>query len=150
VIQQVAEGQTIYDEPATTFVASFVGENNAFAGSVVRADPSFALIDTKFGRLRGRNPRGLREGDKAILFVRPESARLAPGADDTTFSASVKSVAFEGNMTHVFLEGVGKKDITITVGRHNGTNIPEQGDVAAVSYDAELGLALPDGKLARE
>jgi spermidine/putrescine transport system ATP-binding protein len=150
VIQQVAEGQTIYDEPATTFVASFVGENNAFAGSVVRADSSFAMIDTKFGRLRGRNPRSLREGDKAILFVRPESAKLAAGAADTTFSANVKSVAFEGNMTHVFLEGVGKKDITITVGRHNGTSIPEQGDVAAVSYDAELGLALPDGKLARE
>jgi hypothetical protein len=62
----------------------------------------------------------------------------------------VKSVAFEGNMTHVFLEGVGKKDITVTVGRHNGAAIPEQGSVATVSYDAALGLALPEGKLARE
>src|SRR5688572_1706441 len=150
VIQQVAEGQTIYDEPATTFVASFVGENNAFAASVVRADSSFAMIDTKFGPLRGRNPRGLREGDKAILFVRPESARLAAGAADTTFSGSVKSLAFGGHMTNVFLEGVGKKDITITVGRHNGAAIPEQDSVATVSYDAELGLALPEGKMARE
>jgi spermidine/putrescine transport system ATP-binding protein len=150
VIQQVADGKTIYDEPATAFVASFVGENNPFAGSVVEASASHALIDTKFGKLRGRNPRGLKAGDKAILFVRPESARLTPGGADTTFSSKVKSVAFEGNMTHVFLEGVGKKDITITVGRHNGTAIPEQGSVATVSYDAELGLALPEGKMARE
>jgi spermidine/putrescine transport system ATP-binding protein len=127
-----------------------VGENNPFAGMVTQADSSFAQVDTRFGRLRGRNPHGLKAGDKAILFVRPESAKLGPGAADTTFSSTVKSVAFEGNMTHVFVEGAGKKDITITVGRHNGTHIPEQGDVAAISYDAELGLVLPEGKMARE
>ncbi len=150
VIQQVADGKTIYDQPATAFVASFVGENNPFSGPVVHADSSFALIETRFGRLRGRNTRGLKAGDKAILFVRPESAKLAAGTSDATLSSAVKSVAFEGNMTHVFLEGAGKKDITITVGRHNGARIPEQGEMAAMSYDAEMGLVLPEGKMARE
>jgi spermidine/putrescine transport system ATP-binding protein len=150
VIQQVSDGKTIYDEPATSFVASFVGENNPFAGNVAQADGSFALVETKFGRLRGRNPRGLRQGDKAILFVRPESLDLGAGAADTTLSSTVKSVAFEGNMTHVYLEGSGKKDITISVGRQNGTRIPEQGQLAQISYDAALGLALPEGQLARE
>ena len=150
VIQQIADGKTIYDEPATAFVASFVGENNPFIGPVVQADSSFAVVDTKFGRLRGRNTRGVKAGDKAILFVRPESARLGPGPADTTFSSTVKSVAFEGNMTHVFLEGAGKKDITVTVGRHSSSRIPEQGDIASVTYDAALGLVLPEGKMARE
>ena len=150
VIQQIADGKTIYDEPATAFVASFVGENNPFAGTVVQADSSFAVVETTFGRLRGRNPRGVKQGGRAILFVRPESAKLGPGGADTTLSSSVKSVAFEGNMTHVFLAGAGKKDITVTVGRHNGAHIPEQGEVATVSYDAALGLVLPEGKMARE
>ena len=150
VIQQIADGKTIYDEPATPFVASFVGENNAFAGTVVQADGSSALVETKLGRLRGRNPHGLRQGARAILFVRPESARLASSAAETTFTSTVKSVAFEGNMTHVFLEGPGKKDITITVGRGSAISIPQQGSAAAVSYDAALGLVLPDGKMARE
>jgi len=82
--------------------------------------------------------------------VRPESAKLGQGSAETTFSSTVKSVAFEGNMTHVFLEGAGKKDITITVGRHSGMAIPEQGETAAVSYDPLLGLVLPEGKMARE
>src|SRR5215510_6899882 len=150
VIQQVADGKTIYDEPATAFVASFVGENNPFAGQVVRADNGSALIETKFGQLRGRNPHGLKQGDKAILFVRPESIKLGQGAADTTLSSAVKSVAFEGNMTHVFLEGAGKKDITVTVGRHGAADIPEQGEQATISYDARYGLALPEGKMARE
>jgi spermidine/putrescine transport system ATP-binding protein len=150
VIQQVADGKTIYDEPATSFVASFVGENNPFAGTVAQADGSFALVETRFGRVRGRNPKGMKVGDKAILFVRPESLRLGAGAADTTLSSSVNSVAFEGNMTHVYLEGAGKKNIMVTVGRQSTTAIPEQGQVAAISYDAALGLVLPEGQLARE
>jgi hypothetical protein len=64
--------------------------------------------------------------------------------------STVKSVAFEGNMTHVYLEGVGKKDITVSVGRQTTASIPEQGQVTAISYDAALGLALPEGQLARD
>ena len=150
VIQQISDGRNVYDEPATAFVASFVGENNAFHGNVAKADGSFAVVETPFGPLRGRNPKGLKAGDSAILFVRPESANLVSGSADTTLSSRVKNVAFEGNMTHVFLEGAGKKDITVTVGRQNGFAIPEQGADAAISYEAALGLVLPDGKLARE
>jgi spermidine/putrescine transport system ATP-binding protein len=150
VIQQVADGKAVYDDPATPFVASFVGENNAFIGTVSRADGAHAVVDTAFGALRGRNPKGLKAGDKAILFVRPESARLEKGGADTTFSSKVKAVAFEGNMSHVFLEGVGKKDITVTVGRQGSVSIPGQDEVATISYDADLGLVLPEGKMARE
>ena len=141
VIEQVADGKTIYDEPATAFVASFVGENNPFAGRVTKADKSGAVIDTAFGQLRGRNPQGLKAGDKAILFVRPESLRLGKGADrhdhhlDRCTTSPSKAMP-----SHVFLEGAGKKDITLTVGRHDGADDPGAGlQAATVSYDAELG-----------
>jgi spermidine/putrescine transport system ATP-binding protein len=53
-------------------------------------------------------------------------------------------------MSHVFLEGIGKKDLTVTVGRQDGAAIPASDDVAAISYDPDLGLVLPEGKMARE
>ncbi|WP_374655624.1 ABC transporter ATP-binding protein [Dongia sp.] len=150
VIQQVGDGKAVYDSPTTAFVASFVGENNAFAGTVSRAEGDYAVVDSPLGALRGRNLHGLKAGAKAILFVRPESVKLGSGPADTTFSTKVKSVAFEGNMTHVFLEGIGKKDVTVTVGRHSNDTIPEQDEMAAVTYDPDLGLVLPEGKMARE
>lgn len=150
VIQQIGDGQAVYDDPTTSFVASFVGENNPFPGTVIEADSQFAVVDTPFGPLRGRNRQGLTPGARAILFVRPESARLGAGSPDTTFTSKVKSVAFEGNMTHVFLDGIGKKDITVTVGRRSSMVIPGQDEIATVTYDAELGLVLPEGKMARE
>ncbi len=150
VIEQTADGKTVYDDPSTAFVASFVGENNPFVGKVVKANKDGAAIETAFGLLRGRNPKALKAGDRAILFVRPESLKLGKGGKDTSLASTVLNVAFEGNVTHVFLKGAAKKDITLTVGRHGGAKIPEQGSTAAIHYDAEYGLALPEGNMARE
>ncbi len=150
VIEQVADGKSVYDNPETPFVASFVGENNPFNGKVTKTTKDEAMIETAFGTLVGRNPKGLKTGDKAVLFVRPESLKLGKGEDSTTFASSVLNVAFEGNMTHVFLKGAAKKNITITVGRHGGAKIPQQGETATTHYDASFGLVLPEGKMARE
>jgi spermidine/putrescine transport system ATP-binding protein len=150
VIEQVGDGKTIYDAPETAFVASFVGENNPFPGQVSKSSKDEAVVDTAFGRLKGKNPQGLKVGDRAILFVRPESLKLGKGDSATTLVSPVKNVAFEGNMTHVFLAGAGRKDITLTVGRHGGTKVPGPGEKAVVHYAAGLGLVLPEGTMARE
>ena len=150
VIEQVSDGKSVYDEPDTAFVASFVGENNPFTGKVIKADAGGAVLDTVFGPLRGRNPKNLKKGDGAILFVRPESFVPAKGAADATLSAQTLSAAFEGNATHVFLKGAAKKNITMTVGRQTGDKIPKPGEKAIISYLPESGIVLPEGKLARE
>ncbi|MCA0434640.1 MAG: ABC transporter ATP-binding protein [Proteobacteria bacterium] len=150
VIEQVADGKSVYDSPETAFVASFVGENNPFPGKVASASGDSAIIETPFGKLRGLNPKKLKAGDNAILFVRPESLKLGKGPDGSTFATPVLNAAFEGNMTHVFMKGAGKKNITVTVGRHGGTAIPASGENGTVHYDPALGLVLPEGKMARE
>ena len=150
VIQQIGDGKSVYDHPDTAFVASFVGENNAFAGKIVKADKDGAVVETPFGPLRGRNPKNLKVGGKAVLFIRPESLRLGKGEKDTMLESKVLSVAFEGNVTHVFMSAPDKKEITMTVGRHNVEKIPSRGEKAVVSYDANLGIVLPEGMMARE
>jgi spermidine/putrescine transport system ATP-binding protein len=150
VIQQVGDGRAVYDEPATPFVASFVGENNPLPGRVSALSGGLAIVDTALGRLVGRNPRGLDEGDEAILFLRPEALRLGTGAPEASFRAPVVTVAFEGNMSHVFLQGPGKRPLTVTVGRGTGQTIPEAGGTAEISYAPEQGLVLPAGKLAND
>jgi spermidine/putrescine transport system ATP-binding protein len=150
VIEQVADGKVIYDSPATPFVASFVGENNVFPGQVVDADGSHAVIETAFGRLPGRNSGRLNRGDRALLFVRPESLKLGGNGTGPVIRSEVMNVAFEGNASHVFLRGAGKKQITLTVGRQYTSDIPEQGAEATLSYEPSLGILLPEGRLARE
>ena len=150
VIEQVGDGKSIYDNPATGFVASFVGENNPFGGKVMALENGDAILDTPVGRLRGRNGRGVKVGDDAILFVRPEAFRLGGGTAGSTLQAPVLNVAFEGNMSHIFLKGPTRKEIVVTVGRGGAERMPGQGETAAIQYDRQAGLVLPAGKLASD
>ncbi len=150
VVEQIGDGRAVYDDPATAFVASFVGENNPFPGTVSAAADGFAVVETAFGRLKGRNRQGLKAGEAAILFVRPESFALGPGEAEATLASEVLSVAFEGHMSHIFLKGAGRKDIVLTLGRGGTARVPEQGETARVSFAPEAAIALPSGKLASE
>ncbi len=150
VIEQVAEGKSLYDNPATAFVASFVGENNPFPGTVSRTVGDHALVETAHGPLRGRNPKGLKPGDKAILFVRPEAFSVGVGTAEATISSTVEAVTFEGNTSHAYLKGKGAKPITLTIGRQSDHALPGQGATLAASYDPTKALVLPHGRLASE
>jgi len=68
-IHQVADPQTLYTQPATRFVAEFVGEADVLAGT--RADRF--LVDTALGRLPTDRPV---TSTTAAVVVRPESLRL--------------------------------------------------------------------------
>ncbi|CAO3399423.1 ABC transporter ATP-binding protein [Azospirillum palustre] len=108
VLEQVGDGKTIYDHPETAFVASFVGEANRFAGRVTQVADGWAVLDSAFGALRGRNPRGLAVGDRATLFVRPERLapeRLGAGESDNSLTARVSHSDFEGAFVNAFLDG---------------------------------------------
>jgi spermidine/putrescine transport system ATP-binding protein len=149
VIEQIDDGKTIYDNPASAFVASFVGENNAISGRVLAAENGFAVVETSMGRLRGRNRGSINVGDPAVMFVRPEAFRIGAGVDDATIESAVLNVAFEGNLSHVFLKGPSKRDIVMTAGRSEG-HLPEQGETAQISFNPREALVLPPGKLASE
>ncbi len=149
-IEQVGDGKAVYDNPQTAFVASFVGENNPFQGTVTKADARSAVIETAFGPLRGKNPTGLKTGSKATLFVRPELMQLGKGQSDNSMKSEVLNVAFEGNATHLFLKGATKKNIIVTLGRHGGGSVPNQGEVAALNYDPDHATILSPGTMARE
>jgi spermidine/putrescine transport system ATP-binding protein len=152
VIQQVGDGSTIYDDPATAFVASFVGENNPFQGKVTKADDEFAVIESKFGPLRGRNRRGLKEGDAAILFVRPEALNLLNGAADqeNVIESTVLNEEFEGSFVKIYLAGEGAKNIGLSVTNDGSIPRPEEGQASRIGFDPKRAVVLPVGEMADE
>ncbi|AWK87881.1 ABC transporter ATP-binding protein [Azospirillum thermophilum] len=142
VLEQVGDGQTIYDHPETAFVASFVGETNRFPGTVSQAGDGWAVLDTAHGPLRGRNPRGLAAGDRATLFVRPE--RLCTesrdgGLPDNVLEARVSHRDFEGAFINAFLDG----GITIQVPHLGGEPAFVPGEPARVGFRAADAVVLP-------
>jgi spermidine/putrescine transport system ATP-binding protein len=142
VIEQIGEGREIYEKPATKFVASFVGENNGFAGQVVSVQGQEAAIDTAFGRLVGRAAGQLAVGTKATIFVRPEAFRLAAAGEAAQVTTALEATAFEGSTTHLFLRGTDDKQITVTLGRRESENLPLPGSHVGLVFRAADALVL--------
>ncbi|RLN01501.1 ABC transporter ATP-binding protein [Haloarcula sp. Atlit-7R] len=123
--EQVAPPRTIYREPATEFVATFVGDNNVLSGAVtaVRSTDDVGESGAESGQpiadvtvdgttlvvaLEGDgDPATVSSGDQLTFCVRPE--RLAVDADRNALTATVTSAEFLGETTRVHLDWKGRE-----------------------------------------
>ena len=157
VIEQIGDGDAVYNHPETAFVASFVGENNLFAGKVTELSGDYAIVETAVGALRAVNGKRngkpqLSVGDDAYLFVRPESLVIAEaGSYDNTVKATIQNQEFEGNFWQVFCDVEGSKKLIKMSLINSGEGIKQSiGDHILLGFNANNGIALPKGQLAAE
>lgn len=157
VIEQIADGRTLYDDPATPFVASFVGENNAFPGRVRAMADGMAVVETAVGPLRARVATAARGqlalGGRAIVFVRPEALTVAgPGAEpgEGRIVGRVTAEEFEGPSYHLFLEGPGGVPIKTSLVNQGIGRSGVVGAELTLAFDPVKAVALPAGELAPE
>ncbi len=157
IIDQIADSQAIYDDPATAFVASFVGENNVFRGKVKAIENGIAMVATnRTGDLSARVASAARDslkvGDEAMIFVRPEALNIAAAgaATGSRFRAMVTNEEFEGQTYNVFLEGDNNKQIKMSLVNKGTVRESSMGKDLTLQYDPKQAIVLPDGELASE
>lgn len=150
-IEQVATPDTIYNNPASPFVASFVGANNLIEGQVRRLVDGFAVLDTRFGEMIGRVESSLREKDKAMLFIRPEHLVLANGTMDTNnqLKTTVLYQQFEGAQVNLHLQNhAGSCDFLMQTTGVSSLPGAGKGEDVRVMFDRQNAMILPCGSLA--
>ncbi|GGK27404.1 ABC transporter ATP-binding protein [Salinarimonas ramus] len=156
VLQQVAAPRTLYDEPATPFVATFVGETNAVPGRVVAIENGEAALDTAHGRFTARAGAGLAAGAEATLYVRPEALTLArqgatagEGAGPNVLAARAERLDFEGAFG--LLHGATADGARLLAALPSTTlgGAPAPGAEIAFSFSTRDAIALPGHAQAR-
>ena len=150
VIQQVDTTDRVYDEPATPFVASFVGENNFFPGRIEKAESGFAVIATRHGSFRARNPQGLGGRAEAMLFVRPEKMRILATGDqeENELVVSFRRRDLEGPFVNLFFEKNGEEfAVHLT---NAGTAARQVAEKVTIAFAPEDGVIMGAGELADE
>jgi spermidine/putrescine transport system ATP-binding protein len=152
VLQQVGAPLEIYNDPATPFVASFVGEANVFTGRVAAANGTMGQIETASGTFAARLGRGARSGEAAMLFVRPEHMRLGDAAAATAnrITASFTHAEFEGNFVNVFCDGGLRKPMMAQTRSDARLLALAAGEALPLGFDPADAVILPQGDLARE
>jgi spermidine/putrescine transport system ATP-binding protein len=101
-IEQAASPAELYDAPATTFVAGFIGTMNLLDGRIIGREIDKAVVEAGALRLHASGTQA-REG-AVVVGVRPEDIVLsvdeAPGAP----AGRVRSVAFHGRALRVVVQ----------------------------------------------
>jgi spermidine/putrescine transport system ATP-binding protein len=110
--EQVGTPQELYYQPATPFVAGFVGANNRLAGTATRVVGELVELATAAGlAIRARASGAITTGDSVEAFVRPEVVALARDATDLPpalqrFDGRVQSLLFDGANSAVLVREV--------------------------------------------
>ena len=98
-IEQVAEPPELFAQPATPFVAKFLGFQNLLTGTVSPA----GKIETAIGALETGSPLPA-PGTRVTALIRPEAATIGAEGD---FSARVTAISFRGKFYQVWVETAG-------------------------------------------
>ncbi|MEU3709417.1 ABC transporter ATP-binding protein [Streptomyces catenulae] len=117
-VEQLGAPADLYENPATTFVANFLGTSNLIEAEVTGVDGDDLLLRAADRALRvpaRRCPHAARTGDKLLAGVRPEKMALAHPDDavpeaHNRLSGRIKDAAFIGVSTQYLLDvpGVGE------------------------------------------
>lgn len=138
-IEQIASPSELYDRPATTFVAGFIGSMNLLSAKLRSRDTS--TLHLASGSLALSVPAAgdaaLKSGDATTVGVRPEDILLSRERIDGAAGARVKSVVFQGRNLRVHL--LTDDNISLTA------DIPRQAELAAMAVGEQIFASLRPG-----
>jgi len=100
-IVQIGKPREIYEQPASRFVADFIGATNFVSGSVLESRDGRYRVDAGIGELWATATRPLVAGDQVVLSLRPETIALSTEpfgpATPNQWSGEVVNRAFLGD-----------------------------------------------------
>jgi ABC-type Fe3+/spermidine/putrescine transport system ATPase subunit len=146
LIVQAGSGRDLYERPADSFVARFLGESNLLAGRVLSlsgddAALSVAGLDRP---VAGKAGRGLVVGNSASMLVRPEHVRHRPGG----IEARVVEAIYLGELTALRLrlaeQKTGAEREPLELWSRQNDWSASVGDVVSIGWDDKRVSILPD------
>jgi spermidine/putrescine transport system ATP-binding protein len=146
VIEQIADPETVYERPATTFVAGFIGVSNLMPGEVVSANGAATELRLDAGpTVRTAESGGAQAGERAHAVVRPEKLVLgaapeAAGDGRASIEGLVESSVYLGTATQMVVRLADGTRMTVLVPNADAAarrELPPPGDPAQLVWSNE-------------
>lgn len=127
--EQIGTPEDVYERPANSFVADFIGTSNVLTGTVTDN-----RVDLGFTTLRAD---GLSSGD-VELAIRPDALQLGEtdsGHRENGLTATVTDVFYLGETIEMLTELSDGTELTVSVDRHS--SLVEVGDTVCLMIDPD-------------
>lgn len=142
MILQVDKPLTIYEKPATRFVADFIGETNFLNGEIEAIEPGRVRV-TIAGQpvFAQAADAGLTRGQKVTLTIRPEKlalSRSAAAPNGSALTGAVREVVYIGTDTRYVVGLPSGEAVVARVQNLGGHGLGEfqLGEPVTVSWDS--------------
>ena len=111
-IEQIAEPEALYEEPESSFVARFIGENNRLHGQVTMVSEDICTVESGSETIRALRVVPCRPGEAITLSIRPERIAIAPepGLYSNELEAAIEDITFLGDHLRLRLNVCGRSD----------------------------------------
>jgi putative spermidine/putrescine transport system ATP-binding protein len=129
-IEQIGSPFDIYNYPATTFVASFVGTLNQLRCKVMEAGSGKLALDGQPFKTSSPVKAGATE---ALVMLRPEELHMGAREGDNNLTGKVESVAFLGSVVRIHLK-LGDSVVTLDALNERKLVLPKVGENLTVSF----------------
>jgi spermidine/putrescine transport system ATP-binding protein len=143
-VEQVGSPRHLYDEPASRYVAAFVGESNLLPGIVTESAGREVTLKVGDALLRATTASVLAPKREAYLAVRPEAVQLAQGAAPESWNAvsgTVRESVYAGSSLRVHVELPSGLQLVAAVPPHHS---PERGSAVTLVWPVERGRCVAD------
>jgi spermidine/putrescine ABC transporter ATP-binding subunit len=137
-IEQIGSPREIYERPANTFVADFIGGSNLIDAVVVQVETGATIIRTSGGLILRASRKACCVGDRVVAMVRPERVRLITDAEavvDNKLNARIKELTYLGQDFHLSIDVVPEQELTVVMRGFAGPGLMAGGNVV-VAVDA--------------
>ncbi|MEP5728215.1 MAG: ABC transporter ATP-binding protein [Sulfitobacter sp.] len=147
--EQVGKPEELYHNPASAFVAGFVGDSNRWSGTVEQLSDGVARVATEAGLTMLCKPQApVQSGTPVTIFVRPEfitahpdqTAPAPPDAYTNSLTGKVDSVLFNGANSRILVRGQSAELIEADVVVTGGTQDLRPGDPVRLQWSHEQAM----------
>jgi spermidine/putrescine transport system ATP-binding protein len=143
-VQQVADPTTLYELPTNRFVANFIGQTNAFSGTVESVNGHRVTLRASGGmkiEATSREEAGVEVGAAVPAAVRPEKVRFG-SAGDNVCGAEVRQIVYLGVSTQYIAELSDGARLVLYQQNTQDSTGPGVGEEVTVAWDAQNCLVL--------
>jgi spermidine/putrescine transport system ATP-binding protein len=150
-IEQLGSPEELYENPATTFVANFLGQSNLVAGTVAGKEGDVVTVEAHGHRVALPTARCRPDSGAAIIGVRPEKVQLvaagatAPDGHNLLAGGVVSDASFIGVSTQYLVKMPWGQELAVFE-QNTGKEIFRPGSEVSLHWDPSQTFGLDGGQ----